>query len=106
MTDRSGPPARNASPGWDLVIAFRSAPAQNAPPAPVSTQTLIPGSLSASSQAWRISAIIGPLSALRTSGRFMVTIRTWPRRSIKACGGPAPVSSAGTGVDVTAAIIS
>ena len=91
ITDRS----RSAieAPGCETVIALRSAPAQNAPPAPVSTQTRMPGSLSTVSQAWRISAIIGALSALRASGRFIVTISTCPRRSISACGGPAPGTS-------------
>ena len=46
-------------------MALRSAPAQNAPPAPVSTQARMPGSRSTSSQASRIRASIGPLSALR-----------------------------------------
>ena len=87
ITERSMSPARNASPGCALVIAFRSAPAQNAPPAPVSTQTRMPGSLSVRSQAWRIRAIIGPVSALRAAGRFIVTISTGPRRSMSACGG-------------------
>ena len=50
-TDMSRSPARNCSPGCATVMAFRSAPAQNAPPAPVSTQTLISGSLSVWSQA-------------------------------------------------------
>jgi len=80
-------PARNRSPGCALVIALRSAPAQNAPPAPVSTQTRMPGSLSVASQASRIRAIIGPVSALRAAGRFIVTISTGPRRSRSACGG-------------------
>src|SRR5258708_5335028 len=103
-TDRSGLPVRNVSPGCELVLAFRSAPAQKAPPAPVRTATRISGSLSTSSQAWRIRAIMGPLSALRASGRFIVTIRTWPRRSIRAWGGP--VSAAGAGVAVMMTIIS
>jgi hypothetical protein len=106
ITDASQSPDR--SPGGAWLIAFRSAPAQNAPPAPVSTQTRIPGSVSTRSQAWRIRAIIGPLRALRTSGRFIVTIRTCPRRSMSVCGRAASagaVSAAarpapGTGVAV------
>ena len=50
----------------------------------------MPGSLSVMSQAWRIKAIIGPVSALRAAGRFIVTISTRPRRSRSACGGPSP----------------
>ena len=73
ITERSTSPLLNAAPGWELAMALRSAPAQNAPPAPVSTATRMPGSRSTSSQAWRIRAIIGPLSALRASGRFIVT---------------------------------
>src|SRR6516162_10916175 len=85
ITDASNAPDP-ASPGCDRVIAFRSAPAQNAPPAPVSTHTRMPGSLSTWSQAWRSSASIGPLSAFRTCGRFIVTTRTCPRCSMSACG--------------------
>jgi hypothetical protein len=83
-TDMSMPPA--ASPGWLAVIAFRSAPAQNAPPAPVRMAARISGSLSTRSQASFMIASISPLSALRTCGRFMVTISTCPRRSTSACG--------------------
>ena len=98
ITETSSSPSR--APGWSRVIALRSAPAQNAPPAPVSTQTRMPGSPSTVSQACRISSIIGPLSALRTAGRFIVTISTCPRRSMSACGSsagsppgwPAPVA--------------
>ena len=84
ITDRSKSPSRE--PGWSLVIALRSAPAQNAPPAPVSTHTRMPGSASTWSQAWRSSAIIAALSALRASGRFIVTTRTCSRCSISAWG--------------------
>src|SRR5690242_10794278 len=94
ITDASQSPPR--SPGCARLISLRSAPAQNAPPAPVSTQTRMPGSPSTWSQAWRISAIIGPVSALRASGRFIVTIRTCSRRSMSACG--APPSAGGVGV--------
>ena len=76
ITETSRSPPWNRSPGCELVIALRSAPAQNAPPAPVSTQTRISWSLSTVSQACLISSIIGPLSALRACGRFIVTIST------------------------------
>jgi hypothetical protein len=76
ITDRSRPPARKLSPGWVVVIAFRSAPAQKAPPAPVSTHARISGSVSTSSQAWRRIAIISLDSALRARGRFIVTTST------------------------------
>jgi len=92
ITDTSSSPSR--APGWSDVIALRSAPAQNAPPAPVSTQTRMSGSLSVMSQACCISAIIGPLSALRACGRFIVTISTCPRRSMSACGAASLVSIA------------
>jgi hypothetical protein len=36
-------------------------------------------------------AIISPEIALRTSGRFMVTISVWPRFSTKACGSVMPL---------------
>ncbi len=67
-------------------MAFRSAPAQNAPPAPVRIATLMSRSASTWSQASRISAIISEDSALRACGRFIVTISTCPWRSISACG--------------------
>jgi hypothetical protein len=86
ITERSQPPPEKLSPGWLAVIAFRSAPAQNEPPAPVSTHTRISGSASTSSQAARMIAIIGPDRALRASGRFMVTTSTWPCRSTRQCG--------------------
>ena len=82
-------------------MAFRSAPAQNAPPAPVSTQARMPGSLSTVSQASRIPASIGPLSALRFSGRFMVTISTAPRCSVSRCGRSGPAAAGAAGVVVT-----
>ena len=91
ITDGSKAPAFAASPGCARVIAFRSAPAQKAPPAPVSTHTRMAGSLSTWSHALRSSASMGPLSAFRTSGRFIVTTRTGPRRSMSRCGGPVSV---------------
>jgi len=62
----------------------------------------MPGSLSVRSQASRIRAIIGALSALRACGRFIVTISTCPRRSMRACGCPAPEPVSCAAVAVTA----
>ena len=76
IDDSAAAPVPEWSPGWVTVIDFRSAPAQNAPPAPVSTHARMPGSLSTRSQASRIRASMGPLSALRTCGRFIVTTST------------------------------
>ncbi len=76
ITEGSNLPLRNESAGGAAAMAFRSAPAQKAPPAPVRMQARMPGSLSTRSQAAAMIAIIGPLRALRACGRFMVTIRT------------------------------
>jgi hypothetical protein len=47
-----------------------------------------------------MTAIIGPVSALRACGRFIVTISTWPRRSTRAWGGSLPLAGAGAGAGV------
>ena len=93
IRDRSAPPLRKPSPGCDRVIALRSAPAQKAPPAPVRTQARIPGSASTLSHAARMMASISAESALRTRGLFIVTIRTGPRCSTRACGSSATGST-------------
>src|SRR5205085_10334067 len=56
-------PCSNALLGALRDIDFRSAPAQNAPPAPVRTQLRIESSLSTRSQASTMIAIISPLIA-------------------------------------------
>ena len=63
--------------------ALRSAPAQNVPLSPHSTATAAPSSLSNSSNASYNSAAAGPLTALRASGRFMITVVTGPPRSTR-----------------------
>jgi hypothetical protein len=60
---------------------LRSAPAQKAPPAPVSTATAAPGSASKVRKASASAAAVGPSTALRRSGRSMVTTVTGPSRS-------------------------
>src|SRR6185436_7448453 len=62
-------------------IQFRSAPAQNAEPAPVSTTACTASSLSRSSNARVKSAINASSKALRTSGRLSVTMATMLRFS-------------------------
>jgi hypothetical protein len=57
--------------------ALRSAPAQNALPAPVITTACTPGSASASSTAARSSADISLVTALRRSGSLTVMSATW-----------------------------
>src|SRR6185503_4987177 len=57
-------------------IQFRSAPAQNALPAPASTMTLTASSFSMSWKAFVRSAIRTSSKALRTSGRLSVTMAT------------------------------
>src|SRR5262249_20307057 len=60
---------------------FRSAPAQNVPPAPVSTATGEESSASKRRKASASAAAVGPSTAFRTAGRSMVTIVTAPSRS-------------------------
>jgi len=55
--------------------AERSAPAQNARPAPVTTMARMPSSLFARSNASIISVIIVPVNALSFSGRLSVMVR-------------------------------
>src|SRR5437667_8767947 len=63
---------------WPEATAFRSAPAQNVPPAPVSTATASPSSASKRRNASTSTAAVGSSTALRTSGRLMVTTATSP----------------------------
>jgi hypothetical protein len=67
--------------GAPEAIAFRSAPAQNAPPAPVSTATAAFWSASKARKAPASAAAVGPSTALRRSGRSIVTTVTGPSRS-------------------------
>ena len=72
--------------GWPepvlrLSMPFTSPPAQNPLPAPVRTTTLTSGASSAQAS-WAASAsFIGPLMALRASGRLRVSVSTPPSRS-------------------------
>src|SRR6266545_980031 len=82
----AGPPRQHAEHGAlrggaPVAIAFRSAPAQNAPPAPASTATELSGSASKARKAPASAAAVGPSTALRRSGRLMVTTVTGPSRS-------------------------
>ena len=86
MTDGSNSPDSKLSDGGRLFIDLRSAPAQNAPPAPVRMHTRTSGSEFTRSQACSMIASISPESALRTSGRFMVTTSVWPTSSTRQCG--------------------
>src|SRR5438132_517551 len=63
---------------WPAATAFRSAPAQNVPPAPVRTATASPSSASKRRNASTSAAAVGSSTALRTSGRLMVTTATSP----------------------------
>jgi hypothetical protein len=61
---------------------FRSAPAQNASgPAPVRMKTRASSSASKLWKARPSSAAVGPSTALRRSGRLIVTRAAGPRRS-------------------------
>ena len=66
-----------------VPTAFRSAPAQNVPPAPNSTATDASGSASKPANASASAAAVGPSTALRTSGRFRMTVVTGPLRSTR-----------------------
>ena len=59
-------------------MPLRSAPAQKVPPAPVSTATDRSGSASKRRKAATSSSAVGRSTALRTSGRSMVTTTTGP----------------------------
>src|ERR1700722_2648208 len=60
-----------------LPSALRSAPAQNALPAPVTTTACTPRSASARSTAARSCFDISPVTALRRSGSLTVISATW-----------------------------
>jgi hypothetical protein len=63
-------------------MSFRSAPAQKASsPAPVSTKTRASSSASKRWNASPSSAAVSPSTALRRSGRLIVTRAAAPRRS-------------------------
>ena len=53
-------------------------PAQNVPPAPVSTMTWTSGRASRSSRVAAIPAATAPFTAFRAAGRLMVTTATGP----------------------------
>ena len=67
-------------------MAARSAPAQKDPPAPVRIATRTESSEFTRSQASDMISSISPDSALRFSGRFMVTTRAWSTSSTRQCG--------------------
>jgi hypothetical protein len=72
LLTRSGSPAR---------IALRSAPAQNFPPAPVSTATDRSGSASKRRNASASASAVGRSTAFATSGRSIVTVTISPSGS-------------------------
>jgi hypothetical protein len=77
----SGPSGRSRRGPSDSMF-FRSAPAQNAAsPAPVRMKTRASSSASKRSNASPSRSAVGPSTALRRSGRLMVTRAAAPRRS-------------------------
>ena len=74
------PPRANVSPPRP-----RSAPAQNARPAPVTTTARTSSSASVRSNAAIISLIIVAVNALRRSGRSRVSVATPPSTSSRIC---------------------
>jgi hypothetical protein len=82
----SGPPGRYSRPSND-ARSLRSAPALNAaPPAPASTSTRAAGSSSNAASPAASSSAVGPLIALRRSGRSMVSTAAAPTRSYRTGG--------------------
>ncbi len=76
-----------------VATAVRSAPAQNVPPAPCRTATAAPSSASNARNASASAAAVGPSTALRRSGRSMVTVVTTPvALDVNAHGVPTPVA--------------
>jgi len=75
-------PSGSISRGTNDSMALRSAPAQKASsPPPVSTRTRASSSASKRSTARASSSAVGPSTALRRSGRSMVSTAAAPRRS-------------------------
>src|SRR4051794_8257213 len=79
---------------WLAAMPFTSPPAQNAPPAPVSTMQPTSSSVSMSARTRAMASSIGPDMALRRSGRFMV--RTATPLSTSARRSSVPVSIVAT----------
>ena len=82
---RLGPIGPGPSPDGSTLLrnagsptAFRSAPAQKLPPAPVRIATPSAASASKRSNASLSSNAVGPSMALRRSGRLMVIVQTAP----------------------------
>src|SRR5262245_39809661 len=83
--------------------ALRSAPAQNTPPAPVRIATCALSSASKARNASASASRVGSSTALRRSGRLIVTIVTGPDFSMctvftDAMPGP-PLGDGGSGLD-------
>src|SRR5437879_8283066 len=66
-----------------VAIAFRSNPAQKVPAAPVSTATNSSSFASKSLKAASSALAVSGSTALRTSGRAMVTVSTAPSTSVR-----------------------
>ena len=83
VTNRVGPmgprPSTLIGRGSPSEKANRSAPAQNVSPVPVSTATRAASSPSKCSKASSSNRAVVPSTALRRSGRLMVTMVTGPR---------------------------
>ena len=71
-----GPASSSGPPSVSAVRLPRSAPAQNARPAPVMTIPTTAGSASARSTAWRTSAAIRWVQAFSCAGRSRVMVAT------------------------------
>ena len=84
-----GPSARPVCSMWfalGVPMAFRSAPAQNVPSAPVKMATLSESSASNFRKADKSSAAVAPSTAFLASIRLIVTIKIGPRVSVSTSG--------------------
>src|SRR5580700_6538992 len=79
-------PASLSALGRPAAIAFKSAPAQKFPPAPVSTATSNVSSASNARKASASAAAVAASTALRASGRLMVTVRMAAARLVSTDG--------------------
>ena len=92
-----GPSPSGSTRFWSAVpIAWRSAPAQNVPPAPYRTAADASSSASKARKASASAAAVGPSTALRRSGRDSTTVVTGPARSTRTALAirPLPAASA------------
>src|SRR5919106_2599702 len=89
----SPPGSKRLARSGSEAIALRSAPAQKVPPAPVKTATSWESSASKSEKARTSASAVGPSTALRASGRSIVTTATAPLTSTRTSDMPATLDA-------------